>query len=206
MGLNSSEEIYINLIHYPVYTLGIGKRIGIWFQGCSIRCKGCIAPYTWDLNHIYKRTVNEIFEEIIKFNSSNPDGITISGGEPFDQPDTLYMLLRKLRESGVKDIMTYSGYNLEYLKKRYSHILGLIDVLIDGKFVKGQETDYVWKGSENQNMTILTKEKKLQKRYDEYMQKKSNNRELQIVEKKNNIYVVGIPKQKDTEAMKNGFS
>lgn len=206
MELNSPEEIYINLIHYPVYTLGIGKRIGIWFQGCSIRCKGCIAPYTWDFKQIYKRTVNEILEEIIQFNNSIPDGITISGGEPFDQPDALYMLLRKLRESGFKDITAYSGYNFEHLKEKYSHILELMDALIDGPFVQGLKTDYSWKGSDNQQMIILTDNKELKEAYLEHMKRKCNKRELQIIECGNKVFIIGIPKQQDMEVIKNGIS
>lgn len=206
MGLDGSEEIYINLIHYPVYTLGIGKRTGIWFQGCSIRCKGCIAPYTWDRQQIYKKAVNDIFEEIMEFNNSNSDGITISGGEPFDQPDALYMLLRKLRESGFKDIMAYSGYNFEHLKDKYPHILKLMDALIDGPFIQGVNTCFSWKGSDNQQMRILTNGEELRKRYLEYKEKKCNERELQIIESGSRVFIIGIPKQQDLEVIKNDIS
>ena len=39
--------LYLSRIHFPVTTLGPGRRIGIWFQGCSIRCKGCVSADTW---------------------------------------------------------------------------------------------------------------------------------------------------------------
>ncbi|HAU1321526.1 TPA: radical SAM protein, partial [Legionella pneumophila] len=42
--------IYISRVHFPVTTLGPGHRIGIWFQGCSIRCPGCISTDTWNIN------------------------------------------------------------------------------------------------------------------------------------------------------------
>ncbi|WP_461325238.1 4Fe-4S cluster-binding domain-containing protein [Bradyrhizobium diazoefficiens] len=40
-------RISVSRIHFPVTTLGPGRRLGIWFQGCSIRCPGCISMDTW---------------------------------------------------------------------------------------------------------------------------------------------------------------
>ena len=39
--------ISINNYKYPVTVLGPGKRIVVWTQGCSIRCKGCMSIHTW---------------------------------------------------------------------------------------------------------------------------------------------------------------
>lgn len=39
--------LYLSRIHFPVTTLGPGNRIGIWFQGCSIQCQGCVSVDTW---------------------------------------------------------------------------------------------------------------------------------------------------------------
>ncbi len=184
-------DILINLIHYPVYTLGVGKRIGVWFQGCSIKCKGCMSKYTWEFDKKYVRDVNEVLREILSYPSKN---ITISGGEPFDQPEALGYLLKKLKLNGFKDILVYTGYEYEEIKDRYKDILKYIDVLISGRFVEGLETEYIWKGSDNQKMHIFNK--KLEKIYNEY-RKEKKNKHLQIVEKNNDIYILGIPYQKD---------
>ncbi|RUM58323.1 MAG: radical SAM protein [Persephonella sp.] len=184
-------DIIINLIHYPVYTLGVGKRIGVWFQGCSIKCKGCMSKYTWKFDKKYVRDVNEVLREILSYPSKN---ITISGGEPFDQPKALEYLLKKLKLNGFKDILVYTGYEYEEIKDRYKDILKYIDVLISGRFVEGLETEYIWKGSDNQKMYIFNK--KLEKIYNEY-RKKKKNKHLQIVEKNSDIYILGIPYQKD---------
>ena len=184
-------DILINLIHYPVYTLGVGKRIGVWFQGCSIKCKGCMSKYTWEFDKKYVRDINEVLREILSYPSKN---ITISGGEPFDQPKALEYLLKKLKLNGFKDILVYTGYEYEEIKDRYKDILKYIDVLISGRFVEGLETEYIWKGSDNQKMYIFNK--KLEKIYNEY-RKEKKNKHLQIVEKNNDIYILGIPYQKD---------
>ena len=43
----TGTPISLSRLHFPVTTLGPGRRIGIWFQGCSIRCPGCISADTW---------------------------------------------------------------------------------------------------------------------------------------------------------------
>lgn len=204
MEFGYGKELFINLIHYPVYSLGIGKRIGIWFQGCSIGCKDCISANTWKQENKHKKTTEDISLELKNY-ASIVDGISISGGEPFQQPEGLYKLLIELKNNNYEDILVYSGYDFGYLKQNFSEHLELIDVLIDGKFITGLETEFNWKGSENQNMNILTKNQSLKEKYMEYKVLKNEPRKLQIVEKKHDIYVLGIPKQKDAGAIKNGF-
>ena len=184
-------DILVNLIHYPVYTLGVGKRIGVWFQGCSIRCKGCMSKYTWEFDKRYEKNLNDVLKEILSYPSKK---ITISGGEPFDQPEALEYLLKKLKLNGFKDILVYTGYEYEEIKDKYKNILKYIDVLISGRFLEGLETEYIWKGSDNQKMYIFNK--KLEKIYNKY-KKKKKDRQLQIVEQNNDIYILGIPYQKD---------
>ena len=184
-------DIFINLIHYPVYTLGVGKRIGVWFQGCNIKCKGCMSKYTWNFEKKYKRNIEDVIEEILSYPSKK---ITISGGEPFDQPKELKYLLKILKENDFKDILVYTGYNYDEIKDKYKDILKYIDVLVAGRFIEGLESEYIWKGSENQEMYIFNKE--LEEIYNEYKKRKKDKR-LQIVEKNNDIYILGIPYQKD---------
>jgi len=205
MGADGKEEIYLNLIHYPVCCLGIGRRIGVWFQGCSRRCECCVSPHTWDKSEGLRMSVGSAFSEISGLKKNDKDGITISGGEPFDQAGALYGLLLRLRGFGFKDILVYSGYRYEFLRENYGHILDMIDVLIDGEFVSGLETAYTWKGSENQRMIIITKDKNLRKLYNEYMSSR-DRRELQIVEKNGTIYIIGIPAQKDSEVIRNAVN
>ena len=189
--------ILINLIHYPVYTLGIGKRVGVWFQGCSIRCKGCMSKYTWDFNEMYKRKIDDVIDEILSYPSKR---ITISGGEPFDQPNELKYLLKALKDNNYEDILVYTGYSYTEIRDQYGDILQYIDVLIAGRFIEGLESEYIWKGSDNQEMYIFNKN--LEKIYNEYKKKKKNKR-LQIVEKNNDIYILGIPYQKDIKEILN---
>ena len=98
----------LSRLHYPVTTLGPGRRVGIWFQGCSIRCPGCVSVDTWAAGQ-GGTTVSAVLAAVSPW-LVTADGVTISGGEPFDQVDALLALLRGLRSAGAEDILVYSGY------------------------------------------------------------------------------------------------
>ena len=103
-----STAIALSRIHFPVTALGPGRRIGIWFQGCSIRCPGCISMDTWAQGR-GSTTVDKVADAISQW-STTADGITISGGEPFDQPDALFELLARIRSQTEADILVFTGY------------------------------------------------------------------------------------------------
>ena len=65
-----TARIALSRIHFPVTTLGPGRRIGIWFQGCSIRCPGCISMDTWAQGR-----GNTTIEEVVECHRAvDPDG------------------------------------------------------------------------------------------------------------------------------------
>ncbi|KJU85772.1 radical SAM protein [Candidatus Magnetobacterium bavaricum] len=149
----------------------------------------------------YRTDIGSVMREVLMYRDSKPDGITISGGEPFDQPDALFELLMGIKNAGIRDVMLYSGYQFDALRVRYQYIVDMIDVLIDGRYMQGIETDYMWKGSANQNANIITQDAVLRIRYDSYLKRRPEKRKLQIVEVPNGVYMVGIPRQGDAEAM-----
>ena len=59
--------------------------------------------------------------------------------------------------------------------KKFQRI-GIEEWDITGRFIKGQETDLIWKGSANQKMHILTKNTELKKKYNEYKKLKTSKR------------------------------
>lgn len=147
-------KISLSRVHFPVTTLGPGRRLGIWVQGCSIRCTGCISSDTWVARFPDLR-VSELIERVQPW-LLECDGVTVSGGEPFEQPEALGQLLRTLRQLKETNILVYSGHPLE--KLRASPLLqeGLIDCLISEPFdISAAQTKYL-RGSDNQRMTLLT--------------------------------------------------
>jgi len=186
-----TKWLQISLIHYPVTVLGIGKRIGIWTQGCSLRCNGCMSEHTWDFNGGERIYFDRLFEKLSKFNSKR---ITVSGGEPFEQKYFLEFL-RELKKLGFEDVFVYSGFEWKYIKKNFSKHLGYIDAIVCGKFIKGKESEFLYKGSDNQEMIILNKNF-----YAEYLRYKSLKKDKKLQKVRN--YIIGIPYQKDLEKLK----
>ncbi|CAN7663479.1 radical SAM protein [Caballeronia sp. LjRoot34] len=147
-------DLRLSRVHFPVTTLGPGQRLGIWFQGCSIQCPGCISADTWATSRGHT-TLEDLVERITLL-LPNADGITISGGEPFDQPDALVALLLALRERTGTDILVYSGYALEDLGAPLQRAQGLIDALITDHFELHSAHSRPLRGSDNQRMHFLT--------------------------------------------------
>lgn len=158
-----SASLRLSRMHYPVKVLGYGFRVGIWTQGCSIGCKGCISKDTWDFSAGVETTIEEIIERCSAWvDGGQPfDGITISGGEPFDQPEALQALLQGIaewlgpRRAGI-DVLCYSGYRQSRLESEHQAVLAHLDVLIPNPFVATKAPGARWRGSSNQPMVLLS--------------------------------------------------
>lgn len=144
----------ISRIHFPVTTLGPGRRLGIWFQGCSLRCEGCISVDTWAT----AKTLIPIEQLMMKLSSYLPliDGITISGGEPFDQFEALLAIVVQLRERTKVDILVYTGYGVEDITDQLQQINPYIDVLISDPFQRQSSQTLRLRGSDNQRLHCFT--------------------------------------------------
>lgn len=182
----ATKWIYISLVAYPVKVLGIGERVGIWTQGCSIRCKGCMSKHTWEFDNSKNIKIDTLLKKLSPLKTKK---VTISGGEPFEQKEFLF-LLKGLRELGFDDILVYSGYEKSYIFSKFKEHLKYIDVLICGKFIQGYETNKIYKGSKNQKMVILNNKLKLK-----YLRYKKLNKTKKLQQFGN--IIVGIPYQKD---------
>ena len=153
-------EIQLYSIAYPVTSLGPGRRVVVWLAGCKKRCKGCISPEMQDFKAGRRIAVAKLLRKISKL-SEMVEGITISGGEPFEQLDALDELLNGLtRQMPQWNVIVYTGYTLSTLvadSDKSINILNKIDVLIDGPYRMETPTDHPLKGSGNQRIHYLTK-------------------------------------------------
>lgn len=166
----------IKRICYPVKVLGPGKRVGVWVTGCSFDCKGCMTPELRSSSAGNEVACEKIISAAERVNG-DIDGLTVSGGEPFDQARELSTLVRLFRERFTDDIIIYTGYTLEELKKRgcsfTDEVLDTVSVIIDGRYVDSLNDGKGLRGSSNQTVHIFRNKE----RY-EYMN--TCTRELQV--------------------------
>jgi anaerobic ribonucleoside-triphosphate reductase activating protein len=140
---------------------GPGWRSVAKLQGCPLRCRGCITPDSWDAAGGHVVPVGRLAEALLDPQHAR-DGVSILGGEPFAQPDGLLALVRALRERGCRDILAYSGFTYEQLRRMAADqpavgaVLDDIEVLIDGPYVAAlADAGGPWTGSGNQRVIDL---------------------------------------------------
>ncbi len=136
--------------------LGPGSRAVVWVQGCSRSCPGCIAPEMQVSEG--GRPVDPLWlaEQLIR--TPGLDGLTVSGGEPMEQPAALAVLLRAFKQSGLST-WVYTGATLEVLVCRedplLDGVLALTDVLVDGEYRQELRGPVPFRGSANQRLVRL---------------------------------------------------
>ncbi|WP_175849363.1 MULTISPECIES: 4Fe-4S single cluster domain-containing protein [Burkholderia cepacia complex] len=193
-------DIRISRLHFPVTALGPGQRIGIWFQGCSIRCPGCISMDTW-ANAGGETTVDAVLAQVRNW-LSGATGITISGGEPFDQPDALIHLLQGLRKLSACDILVYSGHPIESLADTLTRADGLIDVLISDAFDIDAPQTRPLRGSDNQRLHCLTALGSAGFSHYESMSKKPGKALDVMFDEDGSVWFAGIPDRDDFQRLR----
>lgn len=156
-----SDEIRIAGIVKESIVDGPGIRLVVFTQGCRHNCLGCHNSHT----HSFDGGELVSIQSIIDIMKENPllDGITLSGGEPFEQAKALSKLAKITRELGY-NIVTYTGYTYEFITSRFSEnhdwkeLLYNTDILIDGKFeIEKRNLVLKFRGSENQRIIDVNK-------------------------------------------------
>ena len=177
--------MYIARILYPVEVLGPGKRIGIWFCGCSHGCIGCSNPELWQRQEKYKINLEDLLALIRQISDANlVDGFTITGGDPMEQSEELSILLKNIKAIS-DDILVYTGFEIEELTEGQ---LENISVLIDGKYKEELNDNSLLRGSSNQRIHIL--DEKHRGKYEKYLQTATN--QIQNFNTGDGIVSVGI--------------
>jgi anaerobic ribonucleoside-triphosphate reductase activating protein len=193
-------KIRLSRAHHPVTVLGPGRRIGLWTQGCGIGCEGCVARDTWTPD-----PASEVdLDDILAWCAGLPDvdGVTISGGEPFDQPEALDELLARLHEwrrGRPIDFLCYSGRSLAALRARFPHILARLDAVIPGPFIADLAPGLRWRGSANQLLVPLTDLG--HERYDAEIDRPATASRFQVEVDGDTVYQIGVPRPGDMAAL-----
>jgi anaerobic ribonucleoside-triphosphate reductase activating protein len=134
---------------------GPGIRFAIFTQGCKHCCRGCHNPEAQPFDGGNNVTVEELWQKI----EGNPlvSGITLTGGEPCEQPTPLIELACRAHEKGL-NVWAYSGYTYAQLmagtpSDDARELARVCDVLVDGLFIESQQShELKWRGSSNQRI------------------------------------------------------
>lgn len=190
--------LLLNRCHYPVTALGPGVRAGIWVQGCTIGCAGCAARDTWAADPATAVETGTIIEWLASL-PGPVDGVTISGGEPFQQPEALLELLtgiHRWRAGRPVDVLAYSGYTYARLRSRrsLSRIVDLCDAVVTGPYAR-RKPDGGWlRGSSNQVLTPLTALGRAR-----YAEEPAGAPRLQVSVEGTRVHLIGVPRRDDLD-------
>jgi anaerobic ribonucleoside-triphosphate reductase activating protein len=191
-------KIQLNRAHHPITVLGYGSRIGLWLQGCSVGCHGCMSLDTWAPDGSREIEVADLVgwcEDVTREDPSRRiDGVTISGGEPFDQPEALLELVRELRrwaDTDERDLLCYSGRALTVLRARHQPVLDLLDAVVTGPYVAAAAPGGPLRGSANQDLVLLTERGR--ERYGAAALGRWEGARMQVILDGDTAYYVGVP-------------
>lgn len=144
---------------------GPGVRTTLFVSGCTNNCEGCFNKdlQDFDYGEIWSEEVENDFIRQVK--NPNIVGVNILGGEPMDQikDETLFNLLKRIKEETNKSIWIWSGYRYEDIinNRERNKILSYADVLIDGRFeLDKRNISLKYRGSSNQRVIDITKSKR----------------------------------------------
>ena len=196
-----TTTVNLSRIHFPVTTLGPGRRIGIWFQGCSIRCPGCISMDTWTHGR-GTTTIAEVVDAISPW-LSTADGITVSGGEPFDQREALFELLARLRALTAADILVFTGYPWITISEAISSRPPLIDAIVTEPFDIDERQTLALRGSDNQQLHMMTPLGRARfESFDRTIDESDRSFDV-MFDENGDVWLAGIPARGDFRRLRN---
>jgi anaerobic ribonucleoside-triphosphate reductase activating protein len=197
-------KLQVNRIAYPVTVLGPGRRLGIWVQGCSIHCPGCGSVDTWAPDGGEAKDVEALSSEIADIMvEEKMTGLTITGGEPTEQAESLVGLIDRMRfklealDAEPVDVLVFSGRSARTVKTRALSLWTAADAFICGPYRPDRPGDRPLLASSNQKLFMLTSLGR--KRFSGVG--KSTERFLQAHVEDGEITLIGLPGSGDLERL-----
>jgi anaerobic ribonucleoside-triphosphate reductase activating protein len=105
----------------------------------------------------FEHTASTLYGWLV--NTEGIEGVTITGGEPFEQDiETLETFLRLVKSDARQlSVMCYTGKLMTELQNdsNLTGILRYIDILVDGAYTHELNVGHKWRGSSNQGIYPL---------------------------------------------------
>ena len=193
--------VQVSRIGGPITVLGPGTRVVLWVQGCTVGCIGCASTDTWAAEGGFAWGIRDLADELLDTAARiGATGITVSGGEPFQQADALAELLAIMRAewpNGEPDVLIFSGYAGRAAKRRSATLWSAADIIVAGPYRANRRSAHPLLGSDNQTIEILTTLGA--ERIEEIT---GVARPLQVGMQDGNLVVVGMPDPDDLDRLR----
>ena len=132
----------------------LGTRLHHWLRGCYNA-----------FTHPHEKRTLVTPDTIAEWVSSleGIEGVSFSGGEPFEQAKAVRETIVAIREKDPNlTFFSYSGFDVEGLQhskdEEVAGLLNELDMLSAGPYVHSKrQTDLLWRGSTNQKLHYLTR-------------------------------------------------
>jgi anaerobic ribonucleoside-triphosphate reductase activating protein len=197
--MTGPTSLRLDRLYYPVIALGPGRRLGVWVQGCSLGCPGCMSKHTWDPVAGRETDVDEVDDVWRAALHDGADGVTISGGEPLEQPaiGRLLVSLARVRDElrPAADILLYTGYPERAARRRAEYAFTTADAVVTGRYVAGRPTRLIWRGSANQKLIPTTA--RGEERYAPFVNHIPPSAPMQVDRDGADVLLIGIPRAGD---------
>ena len=138
-----------------------GTFTSIFVTGCTHCCYNCFNEEYQDFNagKVWTQAETDLVVSYVK--NPNCSGLTLLGGEPFQNVQGLLPVVRAVRGAAPeKKIWAYSGYEIDDIleDELRSALLQEIDILVDGRFVDELKDPALrFRGSSNQRIIDVKK-------------------------------------------------
>lgn len=139
---------------------GPGIRSTIFVTGCTHNCKNCFNKEYQDFDYGDVWTSKETKEVVDYLKLNEVNGLTVLGGEPFQNEKDLYKIIKEIQKEISKDIWIFSGYTFDQIieDENKKKLLELCDVLVDGPFIEDlKNLKLKFRGSSNQRIIDIKK-------------------------------------------------
>ncbi len=116
---------------------GPGVRVALFVSGCTLACKGCFNPESWDFKAGHEFTDSTVTQIVELVGRGYINGLSILGGDPFEPEniETVTALCRAVKDAHPdKTIWLWTGRRIEKFEKH--PIMQYLDTVVDGPFIE----------------------------------------------------------------------
>lgn len=159
--MSRRETLRISRVAAPVTVLGPGVRVALWVQGCTIGCRGCASVDTWSTDGGSNAEIGTLAAELARIAAEvGATGLTVTGGEPFQQPDETAQLIEAARATWpvgeAMDALVFTGYAAAAARRRAPGLWAVADTVIAGPYRRDRPSPHPLLGSANQTIETNT--------------------------------------------------